>query len=54
MYITINNITGEKRIDLANPIQGTKVAFVSMFSDNIQYRIKEPVKVPRKSSWSFN
>ena len=46
MYITINDIIGEKRIDLSYPIRsgreslGTcsaEVAVVSMFSDNVQY-----------------
>ena len=45
MYITINNKVGKKRIDLAYLIWGKEVATVSMFSDNIQYQIKEPVKV---------
>ena len=37
----INNVIGEKRIDLAYPIKNfdssKAVAIVSMFSDNIQY-----------------
>ena len=37
MYITITDIIGEKRIDLAYPIPGEEVAVVSVFSDNIQY-----------------
>ena len=36
MYITITDITGEKRIDLTYPIKGKEVAVVSVFSDNIQ------------------
>ena len=40
MYIMIGNIIGEKRIDLAYPIQGKKVAVVRVFSENIQYDIK--------------
>ena len=36
---------GEKRIDLAYPIQGKEVAIVRMLSDNVWYWIKEPVKV---------
>ena len=40
MYITINNVTSEKRIDLSYPIRSSKeVAVISMISDNIQYEI---------------
>ena len=43
MYITINNIKGEKRIDLSYPIQnfdsGKVVAVIRMLSDNVQYQI---------------
>ena len=45
MYITINNMTGEKRIHLTYPIKGKEVAVVSMFSDNVQYRVKKPLKL---------
>ena len=45
MYITINDIIGEKRIDLAYPIQGKEIAVISIFSDNVQYRKRKPVKV---------
>ena len=45
MYITITDIIGEKRIDLAYPVQGKDVAVISMLSDNVQYWIREPVKV---------
>ena len=42
----INNVIGEKRINLSYPIQnfdtGKEVAVVSMFSDNIQYEMTEP------------
>ena len=45
MYITINDIIGEKMIDLSYPIQNfdssKEVAVVSMFSDNIQYQVTE-------------
>ena len=46
MYITINDIIGEKRIDLSYPIHSGKVclgahtveiAVVSMFSSNVLY-----------------
>ena len=36
----INNIIGEKRIDLAYPIQGKEASVVSMFHDNFQYEFK--------------
>ena len=45
MYITITDIIGEKRINLAYPIWGKEVAIVSMFSDNIQYQINEPLNI---------
>ena len=41
MYIRINNVLGEKRIDLSYPIKNfdssKEVAVVCVFSDNIQY-----------------
>ena len=41
MYITINDIKGEKRIDLSYPILNTikEIAVIIMLSDNIQYNI---------------
>ena len=45
MYIIVNDVIGEKRIDLAYPIQGKEVAVVIMLSDNVQYWLKEPMKV---------
>ena len=43
MYITINNIKGEKRIDLSYLIQnfdsGKEVAVIRMLSNNVQYEI---------------
>ena len=46
MYITINDVIGEKTIDLSYPIQNLtlarRVAVVSMFSNNIQYEMTEP------------
>ena len=45
MYITITDIVGERRINVAYLIQGKEVAAISMFSDNVQYQIREPVKV---------
>ena len=37
MYITITDIIGKKRIDLAYLIRGKEVTVVSMFSDNVKY-----------------
>ena len=43
MYITINNVIGEKTIDLSYPIHSfntrKEIAVISMFSDNIQYKV---------------
>ena len=43
MYITINNIKGEERIDLSYSIQnfdsGKEIAVIRMLSDNVQYQI---------------
>ena len=40
MYITINDVIGEKRIDPSYPIlSGRKITVVSMLNDNIQYQI---------------
>ena len=45
MYITIDDIIGEKTIDLSYPIQNfnssKEVAVVGMFSNNIQYKVTE-------------
>ena len=45
MFIIINDIIGEKMIDLSYPIQNfdssKEVAVVSMFSDNIQDKVTE-------------
>ena len=53
MYIAINDVIGEKRIDLSYPIKGrdgsVEVTVVSMFSDNIQYWLKGHLKVQLKS-----
>ena len=49
MYITITDIVGEKSIDLAyliwNLDWSKEVTIVSVFSDNVQYQIREPLKV---------
>ena len=40
MYITINNIKGEKRIDLSYSIDSDKeIAVIRMLSDNVKYEI---------------
>ena len=40
MYITINDIKGEKRIDLSYSIDSDKeIAIIIMLSDNIQYKV---------------
>ena len=43
MYITINNVKGEKRIDLSYSMQnfdsGKEIAVISMLSDNVKYEI---------------
>ena len=40
MYITINNVKGEKRIDLSYSIHSDKeIAVINMLSDNIQYKV---------------
>ena len=43
MYITINDIKGEKTIDLSYPIHSNKeITVVSLFIDNIQYNVLKP------------
>ena len=49
MYITIDNIIGEKMIYLAYPIRGKEVAIVSMCSENIQYEFTEPWMIELES-----
>ena len=40
MYITINDIKGEKRIDLSYSIESDKeIAVIIMLNDNIQYKV---------------
>ena len=49
MFITINDIIGEKTIYLSYPIRNfssyKEIAVISMLSNNIQYEMKEPVKL---------
>ena len=49
MYITVNDVIGEKRIDLAYPIWDKGVTVVNMLSDNVQYWLKEPMKIRLKT-----
>ena len=40
MYITINDIKGEKRIDLSYPIRsGKEIAVIKVLSNNVQYKV---------------
>ena len=49
MYRTINDVKGEKRIDLSYPIhsfrQRKEMAVIAMLSDNIQYEIIKPCTI---------
>ena len=49
MYITINDIEGEKMIDLSYPIQNfgssKEIAVISMLSKNTQYEMTKPLKL---------
>ena len=46
MYITINDIIGEKTIDQSYPIRSSKaVAVINILSDNVQYKIAKPFTV---------
>ena len=45
MYITINDIKGEARIDLSYPIKGKDIAVVSMLGNNVQYWLQGPIEV---------
>ena len=54
MYITINDTTDSKTIDLSYPIKGRdgstqEIAIVSMLSDNVQYWLQGHLKVQLKS-----
>ena len=49
MYITVNDVIGEKTIDLSYPIRsGREVAVISMFSNNAQYWLQGPIEVLSK------
>ena len=49
MYITINDIISEKRIDLSYPIKSKDIAVVSMLSDNVQYWLQGSIEVLLKT-----
>ena len=50
MYITINDIIGEKRIDLSYPIRSNKeIAVVSMLSNNVEYWLQGSIEVLLKT-----
>ena len=49
MYITINDIIGEKRINLPYPVRGKELTVVSMLGNNVQYWLKEPMKILLKT-----
>ena len=58
MYITINDVISQKRIDLSYPVHPTagrgearkEIAVVSMFSDNVQYWLQGSIDVLLKTS----
>ena len=46
MYLTINDIKGEKTIDLSYPIRSSKeVAVIIMLSDNAQYKVTKSLSI---------
>ena len=46
MYIMINDIKGEKTIDLSYPICSSKeIPVISMLSENKQYEMTKPLKL---------
>ena len=49
MYVTINDIKGEKMIDLSYPIRNfgssKEIAVISMLSENTQYEMTKPLKL---------
>ena len=50
MYITINDVIGEKRIDLSYPIRSNKkIAVISMLSDNVQYWLQRSIEALLKT-----
>ena len=49
MYITVNDIIGEKTIDLSYPIQGKEVSVMAMLSNNVQYWLQGSIEVLLKT-----
>ena len=49
MYITVNDVIGEKRIDLAYPIWNKEDTVVIKLSDNVQYWLKGSMKILLKT-----
>ena len=49
MYITINDVIGEKRVDLSYPSKGKDIAVVSMLSNNVQYWLQGSIEVLLKT-----
>ena len=45
MYITINDIIGEARIDQSYPVKGKDIAVVDMFSSNVLYWLQGPIEL---------
>ena len=49
MYITINDVIGEKTIDLSYSIRNfgfsKEIAVISMLSENTQYEMTKPLKL---------
>ena len=45
MYITINDVIGDARIDLSYPIKGKEIAVVSMLSNNVQCCLQGSIEV---------
>ena len=49
MYIMINDVIGEKTIDLSYPIRNfgssKEIAVISMLSENTQYEMTKPLKL---------
>ena len=44
MYITMDDVKGEKRIDLSYPIKGKEITVISMLSNNVQYWLQESIE----------
>ena len=49
MYITINDVIGEKGINLTYPIKGKDIAAVSMLSNNVQYWLQGRIEMLLKT-----